>query len=189
MKGRILTALTAAVLLFGLTGTANGEGPDKVRIEGRIAVVGSLAQPTTLSIQFFKVERDHLGQFQLAGPAENQIVSLTPNPNGSGATGTFDADLAVGDIEYEVVVVPLDADGNMRSDGRYYFAGPDMTGEYPERVVTLVPGQVNQIDMPLDWAWSSQRKQSNMLQVVPRKSKGDYLMSVSISDPTNVKIM
>lgn len=187
MKRNVMTCLAAGALVLGLSGLVKGDGPDTVRIEGRIGVVGGVSQTTTLSIQLFKVQRDHLGQFQLAGPAENRIVTL--EPGSAGATGTFDADLEVGDIEYEVVVVPLDADGNMRSDGRYYFAGPDMTGDYPEKVVTLVPGQVNQLDMPLDWGWSSKRKQSNILQVVPRKSKGDFLMSVSVSDPTDVKIM
>jgi hypothetical protein len=187
MKRKLMTGLATAALVMGFAGFVRGEGADTVRIEGRLGVVGGVSEATTLSIQLFKVQRDHLGQFQLAGPAENRIVTL--EPGSGGATGTFEAELEVGDVEYEVVVVPLDADGNMRSDGRYYFAGPDMTGDYPEKVVTLVPGQVNQLDMPLQWGWLSQRKQSNILQVVPRKSKGDFLMSVAVSDPTDVRIM
>ena len=175
-----------SLILASIAAPVLGESPDKIHVRGRVGVQGGVTETTTISIQLFRLTRDNFGNPTLGGRAENAFLTLDPGT--AGGTATFDAELDV-DAEYEVVVVPIRANGDMRSDGRDYFATQKMSGEYPSDTQVLHAGSVNQLDIPLKWIDAKDLKRSNILQVIPRKTRGDYLMTLAVNDPTNVKIM
>ena len=176
--------VVVALFLAGVAGTVAGGGPETVKVRGRIGIEGGASQSTTIAIAWYRLKRDNFQVPSIDGPADRTTITFDA---GSNTPQTFETTLDV-NAEYEMVVVPITADGDPRKDGRYYFARANMTGDYPSDTQVLHPGGVNQLDIPLKWV-SSKDVRSNILQVVPRKSHRDFLMTLAISDPTNLNVM
>ena len=182
--------LVAAGLLLGATGFALAEAPAAKTIHVRcsIAVPSGVTEPLTMMAQVYRVGRDNLGNYKLQGQTQNLIVVLTPGESGSGSGG-FDTDLEVGDAEYEFKVVPLDKDGNERKDGRYCFVSSEMNGDLYDKTVSLRPGVPNEVIVNLRWIPQDQLVKSNFLQVVQDPGRDEYLLSLSLNDPTNIDVL
>lgn len=185
------SVLVAAGLFLAATGFARAEAPSSrtVHVRCRIAVPSGVTEPLTLMAQVYRVGRGNLGEYKLQGEAQNLIVTLTPGAGGTGS-GSFDTDLEVGDeVSYEFTVVPLDKDGNGRTDGRYSFASPEATSDIFDKLVTLRPGEINEVIVNLRWIPVDQQVKSNFLQVVPRPGRTDYFLALFLNDPTNINLV
>ena len=184
MNRMLSRTVVAGLFLAGVAGSVVGGGPETVKVRGRIGVEGGVSQSTTIRIQWYRLKRDNFQVPSLDGTADSATLTFDP---GDSAPRSFETTLDV-NSEYEMVVVPITADGEPRKDGRYYFARPNMTGDYPSDTQILHPGGVNQLDIPLKWA-DAKVLHSNIMQVVPRKSHRDFLLTLAISDPTNLNLM
>jgi hypothetical protein len=184
MKRVFTRVVVAGLFLAGVAGSVVGGGPETVKVRGLIGIEGGVTQNTTIAIAWYRLKRDNFQVPSIDGPADRTTLTFEP---GSSAPQSFETTLDV-NAEYEMVVVPITPDGDPRKDGRYYFARPNMTGDYPSDTQVLHPGGVNQLDIPLKWV-PSKEAHSNILQVVPRKSHRDFLMTLAISDPTNLNVM
>ena len=185
------SVLVAAGLFFAATGFARAQPPEAktMHIRCSIAVPSGVTEPLTMMAQVYRVGRDNLGKYQLQGQPRNLIVSLTPGAEGTGS-GSFDTELELGnDVEYEFKVVPLDKDGNERTDGRYYFVSPEGSGELFDKTVALRPGELNEVIVNLRWIAREQQLKSNFLQVVPRPGRTDYFLALYLNDPTDINLM
>jgi hypothetical protein len=192
MRRTVHSALIGGTVLLAASGFALAQAPPApglVHVRCRISVPSGVTEPLTMAAQIYRVGRDNLGKYQLQGDAQNLIVNLTPGAGGTGA-GVFDTDLSLGnDVEYEFKVVPLDKDGNERTDGRYYFVSPDVAGDIFDKTFTLRPGEVNEIVVNLRWITRAQQYKSNFMQVVPRPGRTDYFLALYINDSTDINLM
>ena len=179
------SAVAGLLVLAGSTAIL-ATGDSKIRIRCRLEVGTAVSETTTLGIGLCPITRNSDGTYRRAGVADFLYVTLEPGQK--LATATFETDLDVGATEYELQVTPLTEDGYARSDGRYYFSGPKMVGEYPSELRPLTPGTVNVIDVPLAWSKDTSKDMANMLQVVPRHAGRELQMALSINDATAIKI-
>jgi hypothetical protein len=183
-----LIAMTLSVAPRGLA-VAQAPAPAPVHIRCRISVPSGVTEPLTMAAQVYRVSRDASGTYQVVGSSQNLIVALSPGEVGTAA-GRFEMDLEPGDgIDYEFKVVPLDADGYERTDGRYYFAGPADKGDVYDNAVTLVPGKINEVVLNLRWVPRTQQTKSNFLRIAPRPGRGDYVLILSVNDATGINLM
>ena len=178
-------AVAGLLIVVGSTAVL-ATGDSKIRIRCRLEVGAAVTEPTTLGIGLSPIARNTDGTYRRAGVPEFLYVTL--EPGSKLATADLETDLEVGATEYELQVTPLTVDGYARADGRYYFSGPKMVGEYPSDLRTLTPGTVNVIDVPLAWSKDASKDMANMLQVVPRHSGRELQMALSINDSTAIKI-
>jgi len=184
-------AWTAFAVLFAAFAPAGAQAPAPglVHIRCRISVPFGVTEPLTLASQIYRVRRDDTGHYKLDGEVQSLIVSLTPGEGGTAA-GKFEVDLEPGsDIEYEFKVVPLDRDGDERTDGRYSFVGPDGRGDAYDNAVTLLPAKINEIVLNLRWVKHGPNDRSNFLRVAPRPGRDDYLLTLSVGDATGINLM
>lgn len=188
--GAVLSLGAAAQLAQAQAPPVEAAAPaGTVHVRCRVGVPSGVTEPMTMSVQLYRVGRDNLGNYKLAGESQNLFLNLTPGAGGTGS-GIFDAELSSGkDVEYELKVVPLDRDGNERTDGRYYFVSPDATGDFFEKTVSLRPGEINEIAVDLKWLSKAQQYKSNFLQVVPRPGRTDYFLALFVNDPTDIDLM
>ena len=185
------SVLVVAGLFLAATGFARGQAPtvQTVHVRCSIAVPSGVTEPLTMMAQVYRVGRDNLGNYQLLGQTQNVIVPLTPGAGGTGS-GSFDADLEMGnDISYEFTVVPLDKDGNGRTDGRYRFVSPGDTGDIYDKTISLRPGELNEVIVNLRWIPGAEQTKSNFLQVVPRPGRTDYFLALFLNDATKINLM
>jgi hypothetical protein len=184
------SVLVTAGLFFAATGFARAQPPEAktMHIRCSIAVPSGVTEPLTMMAQVYRVGRDNLGKYKLEGQTQNLIVVLTPGEAGTGSGG-FDTDLVVGEAEYEFKVVPLDKDGYERKDGRYCFVSSEMNGDLYDKTVSLRPGQPNEVIVNLRWIPKDQQVKSNFLQVVQDPGNAEYLLSLSLNDPTDIDVL
>jgi hypothetical protein len=181
----------AAGLVLAAVGLVGAQTPaDKtVHVRCSIAVGSGVTEPMTMMAQVYRVGRDNLGKYELQGRPQGLVVTVTPGGGGAGS-GSFDTDLeSGGDVEYEFRVVPLDADGNERTDGRYCFVSPEDNGDLYDKTVSLRPGEVNEINVNLRWIPKDRHVKSNFMQVVPRPGRTDYFLALYLNDPTDIDLM
>jgi hypothetical protein len=191
MRRSLHSALIGGTILLAATGLAQAQAPapGRVHVRCRISVPSGVTEPLTMAAQIYRVGRDNFGNYKLQGDVQSLIVALSPGAGGT-ASGVFDTDLDPGtDVEYEFKVVPLDKDGNERTDGRYYFVSPDVAGDLFEKTFTLRPGEVNEIIVNLRWLTRAQQYKSNFVQVVPRTGRTEYFLSLYTNDSTDINVM
>lgn len=185
---RTTHSVMAAVAIFlAATGLARAEAAAArtMRVRCTIAVPSGVTEPMTMMAQVYRVGRDNLGNYKLQGKTQGLIVSLMPGLGGTGSA-SFDTELEVGkEFEYELRVVPLDKEGNERTDGRYCFVSPEATGELNyDNTIQLRPGEPNEVIVNLRWIPKKNEIKSNFLQVVQGAGRAEYLLSLSVNDPT-----
>ena len=178
-------------LFLAATGFARAQAPaaSTVHVRCTIAVPSGVTESLTMVAQVYRVGRDNLGKYQLQGETQNLFVNLSPGLAGAGS-GSFDVELELGnDIAYEFTVVPLDKDGNGRTDGRYCFVSSEDTESIYDKTISLRPGEINEVIVNLQWIPGAEQPKSNFLQVVPRPGSTDYFLALFLNDATRIELM